>query len=41
MADDDPRFAVDPIEIDRAGLSFTVDTLVEMARQSPNTSASY
>jgi len=36
MADDDPRFAVDPIEIDRAGLSFTVDTLVEMARQSPN-----
>jgi nicotinate-nucleotide adenylyltransferase len=35
MAGDDPRFVVDPIEIDRAGLSFTVDTLVEMARQSP------
>jgi nicotinate-nucleotide adenylyltransferase len=32
----DPRFVVDPIEIDRAGLSFTVDTLVEMARRSPN-----
>jgi nicotinate-nucleotide adenylyltransferase len=31
----EPRLAVDPIEIDRAGLSFTVDTLVEMARQSP------
>ena len=27
MAADDPRFAVDPIEIDRAGLSFTVETL--------------
>lgn len=24
---DDPRFVVDPIEIERAGLSFTVDTL--------------
>jgi nicotinate-nucleotide adenylyltransferase len=27
MAADDPRFAVDPIEIERAGLSFTVETL--------------
>ena len=27
MADGDPRFAVDPIEIDRAGLSYTVETL--------------
>lgn len=27
MVGDDPRFAVDPIEIDRAGLSFTVETL--------------
>ena len=24
---DDPRFAVDPVEIERGGLSFTVDTL--------------
>lgn len=27
MVGDDPRFDVDPIEIDRAGLSFTVETL--------------
>ncbi len=27
MAGDDPRFEVDPIEIERGGLSFTVDTL--------------
>lgn len=27
MVGDDPRFGVDPIEIDRSGLSFTVDTL--------------
>lgn len=27
LVGDDPRFAVDPLEIDRGGLSFTVDTL--------------
>jgi nicotinate-nucleotide adenylyltransferase len=27
LVGDDPRFAVDPIEIERGGLSFTVDTL--------------
>ena len=27
LAGDDPRFAVDPIEIERGGLSFTIDTL--------------
>jgi nicotinate-nucleotide adenylyltransferase len=32
---DDPRLAVTSIEIDRGGLSFTVDTLSEWARQSP------
>jgi len=32
----DERFAVDPIEIDRAGLSFTVDTLAEWARRAPD-----
>ena len=30
-AGSDPRFAVDPIEIDRGGLSFTVDTLGTLA----------
>jgi nicotinate-nucleotide adenylyltransferase len=35
LTGDDRRFAVDPIEIDRPGLSYTVDTLIEMARQSP------
>jgi nicotinate-nucleotide adenylyltransferase len=29
----DPRFAVSTIEIDRGGLSFTVDTLTELANQ--------
>src|SRR5919199_1383591 len=29
--DGDPRFEVDPIEIDRGGLSFTVDTLGSLA----------
>lgn len=33
---DDPRLAVSSIEIDRGGLSFTVDTLSEWARQSPD-----
>ena len=32
---DDPRFAVDPIEIDRSGLSYTVDTLAEYAAREP------
>ena len=27
LVGDDPRFAVDPIEIERGGLSFTIDTL--------------
>lgn len=36
MVEDDPRFAVDPIEIERAGLSYTVDTLEAFARRSPH-----
>jgi nicotinate-nucleotide adenylyltransferase len=32
---DDPRLTVDAIEIDRPGLSFTVETLRELARRSP------
>jgi nicotinate-nucleotide adenylyltransferase len=35
-AEDDPRLAVSAIEIDRGGLSFTVDTLSELARRSPH-----
>lgn len=35
LAGDDPRFEVDPIEIDRAGLSYTVETLAELARREP------
>jgi len=35
-AGDDQRLAVDAIEIDRAGLSFTVDTLTEWERRAPN-----
>jgi nicotinate-nucleotide adenylyltransferase len=31
----DPRFAVDPIEIERGGLSFTVDTLGTLAERMP------
>lgn len=30
LAEGDPRMSVDPIEIDRGGLSFTVDTLREL-----------
>lgn len=30
MVGDDPRFEVDPIELERAGLSYTVDTLIEL-----------
>lgn len=36
MAGADPRFAVDEIEIQRTGLSFTVDTLEEYARRFPD-----
>jgi nicotinate-nucleotide adenylyltransferase len=35
MADGDARFSVDEIEIQRTGLSFTVDTLEEYARRLP------
>lgn len=31
VGDDDPRFVVDPIEIDRGGLSFMVETLEALA----------
>jgi nicotinate-nucleotide adenylyltransferase len=33
---DDPRFGVDSVEIDREGLSYTVDTLRGFARQYPS-----
>ena len=36
MADGDSRFDVDEIEIQRTGLSFTVDTLDEYARRFPD-----
>jgi nicotinate-nucleotide adenylyltransferase len=36
MAGDDPRFRVDPIEIERPGLSYTVDTLAEYAVREPS-----
>lgn len=32
----DPRFEVDPVEIERGGLSFTVDTLRERAARMPD-----
>ena len=35
LAAGDPRFEVDPIEIDRGGLSYTVDTLAEYAAREP------
>jgi len=35
LAGDDPRFGVDPIEIERDGLSFTVDTLQAFAERFP------
>ena len=35
LVDGDDSLAVDPIEIDRAGLSYTVDTLEAFARQFP------
>jgi nicotinate-nucleotide adenylyltransferase len=36
MVVDDPRFSVDPIEIDREGLSYTVDTLAAFAERHPD-----
>ena len=36
MAGDDPRFEVDPIEIGRPGLSYTVDTLATLATRHPD-----
>jgi nicotinate-nucleotide adenylyltransferase len=36
MAEGDSRFEVDEIEIERTGLSFTVDTLEEYARRFPD-----
>ncbi|MDF1503923.1 nicotinate-nucleotide adenylyltransferase [Roseisolibacter sp. H3M3-2] len=35
LVGDDPRFAVDPIEIDRGGLSYTVETLGTLAARMP------
>jgi nicotinate-nucleotide adenylyltransferase len=35
LVGDDPRFAVDPIEIEREGLSYTVDTLAAFAERYP------
>ncbi len=36
MVDGDPRFAVDPVEIERKGLSYTVDTLQWYATHHPD-----
>jgi nicotinate-nucleotide adenylyltransferase len=36
MVGGDTRFSVDPIELDRTGLSYTVDTLEEFARRFPH-----
>jgi nicotinate-nucleotide adenylyltransferase len=35
MVGDDARFGVDPIEVDREGVSYTVDTLAEFASRFP------
>lgn len=35
LVGDDPRFGVDPIEIDRGGLSYTVDTLGTLVARQP------
>ena len=35
LVGDEPRFAVDPMEIDREGLSYTVDTLAAYADRDP------
>jgi nicotinate-nucleotide adenylyltransferase len=37
LAGNDPRFAVDSIEIDRGGLSYTVDTLTALTLRWPST----
>ena len=36
LVEGDPRFEVDSIEIDRGGLSYTVDTLTALAEQWPH-----
>lgn len=36
LVEDDERFAVDPVEIERAGLSYSVDTLAGYAEQYPD-----
>ena len=36
LVGDDPRFEVDPVEIDRRGLSFTVDTLATLVERWPD-----
>lgn len=36
LAQSDPRFEVDPVEIERGGLSFTVDTLAAYAARHPD-----
>ena len=38
MAGADPRFAVDPLEVEREGLSYTVETLEALAAHSPGDS---
>jgi nicotinate-nucleotide adenylyltransferase len=35
LVGDDPRLSADPVEIDRGGLSFTIDTLSMFAQRSP------
>ena len=35
LVGDDPRFSVDPIEIEREGLSYTVETLTAFAERHP------
>jgi nicotinate-nucleotide adenylyltransferase len=36
LVDDDPRFAASSVEIDRGGLSYTVDTLSAFAAEMPS-----
>jgi nicotinate-nucleotide adenylyltransferase len=35
LVDDDPHLSVDPVEIEREGLSYTVDTLAAFAERHP------